>query len=111
MTHTFKVGDHVDWNSEAGQVRSMIKKIVRAPVTFKGYTVRASKEEPQHLIKSDRTDHPAMNKRTAFRKVRSARPGGPCHSPVAPVEGRATRARRCSHVALGEQRKTLWNWV
>ena len=70
MTHTFKVGDHVAWNSEAGRVRGTIKKIVRSPMMFKGYTVRASKQEPQYLIKSDKTDHLAMHKGTALRKVR-----------------------------------------
>ncbi|MGE3108944.1 MAG: HVA1 family protein [Phycisphaerales bacterium] len=74
MTHAFKVGDHVEWNSEAGRVRGTIKKIVRSPIKFKGYTVRASKEEPQYLIKSDTTDHLAMHKGAALRMVREARP-------------------------------------
>jgi hypothetical protein len=47
----FKVGDHVEWNSEAGRVRGTIMKKVTSAITFKGYTVRASKEEPQYLIK------------------------------------------------------------
>jgi hypothetical protein len=36
---------------------------------FKTYTVRASKEEPQYLIKSDKTDHMAMHKGAALKKV------------------------------------------
>ena len=71
MTHTFKVGDHVEWNSEAGRVRGRIKRIVRSAIRFKGYTVRASKEEPQYLIKSDKTDHLAMHKGAALRKARA----------------------------------------
>jgi hypothetical protein len=39
-------------------------------MTFKGYTVRASKDEPQYLIKSDKTDHMAMHKGSALRKLR-----------------------------------------
>jgi Hypervirulence associated proteins TUDOR domain len=42
MTHDFKVGDHVEWNSEAGRVRGTIKKKVTSAITFKGYTVHAS---------------------------------------------------------------------
>ena len=38
-------------------------------ITFKGYTVHASKEEPQYLIKSDKTEHLAMHKGSALRKV------------------------------------------
>ena len=76
MTHTFKVGDHVEWNSEAGRVRGTIKKTVRSTTKFKGYTVRASKEEPQYLIKSDKTDHLAMHKGEALRKVRTSKRSG-----------------------------------
>ncbi len=70
MVHTFKVGDHVEWNSEAGRVRGTIKKKITAPITFKGYTVHASKDEPQYLIKSDKTDHLAMHKESALKKIR-----------------------------------------
>jgi hypothetical protein len=69
MKKDFKVGDHVGWNSEAGRVRGTIKKKVTSAVKFKTYTVRASKEEPQYLIKSDTTDHLAMHKGTALKRV------------------------------------------
>lgn len=70
MKHEFKVGDHVEWNSEAGRVRGTIKKKVTSEVKFKTYTVHASKEEPQYLIKSDKTEHMAMHKGSALTKVR-----------------------------------------
>lgn len=71
MPKDFKVGDHVEWNSEVGLVRGTIQKKVTKEITFKEYTVHASKEEPQYLIKSDKTDHLAMHKGTALRKLRS----------------------------------------
>jgi hypothetical protein len=46
MKKDFRVGDHVGWNSEAGHVRGTIKKKITSAIPFKGYTVRASKEEP-----------------------------------------------------------------
>jgi len=70
MTREFKVGDHVQWNSEAGRVRGTIRKKISSPTKFKTYTVRASKIEPQYLIKSDTTDHLAMPKGSALRKIR-----------------------------------------
>ena len=82
MGNAFKVGDRVSWNSEAGRVSGIIRKKVSAPMKFKGYTVHASKEAPQYLIESDKTDHLAMHKGTALRKIR--RPAGP----------RATSTRR-----------------
>ena len=72
MIHTFKVGDHVEWNSEAGRVRGTIKKRITSEIEFKGYTVHASKEEPQYLIKSDKTDHMAMHKGSALKKLRKS---------------------------------------
>jgi hypothetical protein len=62
------VGDYVGWNSEAGRVHGTIKKRITAPITFKGYTVHASKGEPQYLIKSDKTDHMAMHKGSVLKK-------------------------------------------
>jgi hypothetical protein len=59
----------VSWNSEAGRVCGTIMKKVTSPITFKNYTVRASKEQPQYLIKSDKTDHMAMHKGTALKKI------------------------------------------
>ena len=69
MPHNFKVGDHVEWNSEAGRVRGTIKKTITTRIKFKGYTVHASKEEPQYQIKSDKTDHVAMHKGSALKKL------------------------------------------
>ena len=74
MKHEFKVGDHVEWNSEAGLVRGTIKKKVTSAIKFKTYTVRASKEEPQYLIKSDKTDHLAMHLGSALKKLRKNAP-------------------------------------
>ncbi len=65
----FKRGDHVSWNSEAGRVRGRITRVVTKRITFKGYTVHASPEEPQYQIKSDTTDHIAMHKGSALRKL------------------------------------------
>ena len=69
MKKHFKVGNHVEWNSEAGHVRGTIKKKVTSAIKFKTFTVRASKEEPQYLIKSDETDHLAMHKGAALKKI------------------------------------------
>ena len=69
MKKDFKVGDHVGWNSEAGRVQGTIKKKITTAIKFKTYTVRASKEEPQYLIKSDKTDHMAMHKGAALKKL------------------------------------------
>jgi hypothetical protein len=71
MAHGFKVGDHVEWNSEAGRVRGTIRRKITSETEFKGYIRHASKTDPQYLIESDKTDHLAMHKGSALKKVRA----------------------------------------
>ena len=73
MTRDFKRGDHVEWNSEAGRVRGTIIKKVTSEITFKGYKHHASKKQPQYLIKSDKTDHVAIHKGSALRKIKKSK--------------------------------------
>ena len=67
MAKAFKVGDHVSWNSEAGRVSGRIVRVHRKNVTRNGYVHHASPEEPQYAIKSDKSNHVALHKRTALR--------------------------------------------
>lgn len=67
---TFKIGDRVRWNSEAGRATGVIRKKINSPMKFKGYMVRASAAEPQYLIESEKTDHLAVHKATALHKLR-----------------------------------------
>jgi hypothetical protein len=69
----FKRGDHVEWNSEAGRVRGTVQKKVTKEITFKGYKRHASKEEPQYIIKSDKTDHLAIHKGSTLKKIKKSR--------------------------------------
>ena len=66
MVKTFKCGDHVEWNSEAGMVRGVIFKKVVSDVRVEGYVHHASKKKPQYFIKSDKTDHVAIHKGSAL---------------------------------------------
>lgn len=69
MKRKFKVGDHVAWNSEAGRVSGTIIKVHTKDVDVHGYTHHASRDEPQYEIKSDKTDHIAMHKGSALKKI------------------------------------------
>jgi hypothetical protein len=79
MKKTFRVGDHVVWNSEAGHVSGTIIKVHTKDVDYKGYTHHASQDEPQYEIQSDKTDHIAMHKGAALRRASVCRwlPGHP----------------------------------
>ncbi|WP_043525839.1 DUF2945 domain-containing protein [Litchfieldella xinjiangensis] len=69
MAKRFKVGDHVQWNSEAGMVSGHITRVHTEDAEYKGHKRRASEDEPQYEIKSDKTDHIAMHKDSALTKV------------------------------------------
>jgi hypothetical protein len=70
MAKTFKVGDHVSWNSEAGWVSGRIVQVHTSDVNYKGYVHHASEGDPQYEIKSDKTDHVAIHKGGALRLLR-----------------------------------------
>ena len=70
MTHSFKVGDHVTWNSEAGHVTGTIIRVHLKNTEYKGYTHHATPNDPQYEIKSDKSDHIALHKSSALKRVR-----------------------------------------
>jgi len=69
MAAKFRVGDHVTWNSEAGRVSGRIIKVHTRDTDYKGYRHHASPDDPQYEIQSDKTDHIAMHKGAALRKI------------------------------------------
>ena len=71
MPKIFMRGDHVEWNSEAGRVRGVIMKKVVSDIRIKGYVHHASRDEPQYLIQSDKTDHVAIHKGKALRHIQA----------------------------------------
>jgi hypothetical protein len=70
MAAKFHVGDHVSWNSEAGRVSGKIIAVHTADFDYKGHPRRASPEDPQYSIKSDKTDHIAAHKGGALTLIR-----------------------------------------
>ncbi len=71
MSSRFKLGEHVRWNSEAGPVSGVIRKIHQRDFTWKGYTRHCSEADPQYEIESDKTAHLAMHKGAALQRVDS----------------------------------------
>jgi hypothetical protein len=69
MSRRLKIGDHVAWNSEAGHVTGRIIKVHSKDVDYKGYTRHATPDDPQYEIESDKTDHVAMHKGSALKKI------------------------------------------
>jgi len=70
MAKTFKIGDHVGWNSEAGEVSGRIIRVHTKDVNWKGYVHHANPDAPQYEIKSDKTEHVALHKGSALHRLR-----------------------------------------
>ncbi len=70
MTKSFKVDDHVSWNSEAGRVSGIITRVHTRNFDVNGYTHHASADTPQYEIKSSKTEHIAFHKSSALTKLR-----------------------------------------
>ncbi|WP_322414362.1 hypervirulence associated TUDOR domain-containing protein [Mesorhizobium huakuii] len=69
MADSFKVGDLVSWNSEAGRVSGTIVRVHTRDFQVHGYTHHASEEAPQYEIKSGKTEHIAFHKSSALSKL------------------------------------------
>lgn len=72
-TGRFEVGDHVRWNSEAGYVSGVIIRVHEADFDYKGHTHRASRDEPQYEIRSDRSDHIAAHRGKVLTRIHGHR--------------------------------------
>jgi hypothetical protein len=68
MADQFKKGDKVEWESSQGTIEGTVEKKLTQPTDIKGHHVAASKEEPQYLVKSDKTGKEAAHKPESLTK-------------------------------------------
>jgi hypothetical protein len=64
----FKKGDKVEWSSHAGKAVGVVERKITSDTKAAGRQVRASKDEPQYLVKSDKSGGEAVHKPDALRK-------------------------------------------
>lgn len=68
MTQEPKKGDHVTWNNAGHEIHGTVEKKLTAPMDIKGHHVAASKDNPEFLVKSDKTGAVAAHKAGALEK-------------------------------------------
>ncbi|MFM9976469.1 MAG: DUF2945 domain-containing protein [Sphingomonadaceae bacterium] len=59
---SFKAGDPVAWESSGGHSVGKVVEKLTAPRKIKGHAARASKDDPQYLVKSDKSGKEAAHK-------------------------------------------------
>lgn len=68
MTQDFKKGDKVTWQSHGGTAEGEVLRKVTEDTELAGRTVRASKDEPQYLVRSEKSGGEAVHKPDALTK-------------------------------------------
>ncbi|MDX1933219.1 MAG: DUF2945 domain-containing protein [Capsulimonadales bacterium] len=66
---TFEKGDRVAWDSSQGEVRGKVEKKLTEPTQIKRHQVRASEENPEYLVTSEKTGAEAAHRPEELRKV------------------------------------------
>jgi hypothetical protein len=65
----FKKGDKVKWNSHGGEAVGKVQRKITEETDAGGRHVKASEDEPQYLVKSDKSGGTAVHKPGALRKA------------------------------------------
>jgi hypothetical protein len=68
MADEFRKGDHVSWKTHGTTTEGTVKKKITEETEAGGRTVKASKDEPQYLVESDKSGKEAVHKPGALEK-------------------------------------------
>lgn len=68
MTKTLKKGDKVEWNTSQGKTHGTVEKKLTSETHIKTHKVAASKDDPQYLVKSDKSGKEAAHKPDQLKK-------------------------------------------
>ncbi|OBJ11276.1 hypothetical protein A5659_17025 [Mycobacterium sp. 1165196.3] len=66
----FKKGDKVEWQSHGTTVRGTVEGKITSDTQAAGRTVRASEDEPQYKVRSDKTGADAVHKPESLRRAK-----------------------------------------
>jgi hypothetical protein len=66
---TFRKGDKVSWSSHGSTTTGVVEKKITTETEAGGRHVVASKDEPQYLVKSDKSGGEAVHKPGALKRV------------------------------------------
>ena len=69
MTEDLEKGDRVTWRSHGGSARGEVLRKVTEDTHLAGRDVRASEDDPQYLVRSEKSGGEAVHRRSALRKI------------------------------------------
>jgi hypothetical protein len=68
MATSLKKGDPVSWDTSQGKTHGKVEKKLTSATKIKGHTAKATKDDPQYLVKSDKTGAKAAHKPSELKK-------------------------------------------
>ncbi len=69
MPESFEKGDRVEWDSHGGTAVGEVLRTITSDTEAAGRTVRASEEEPQYEVRSEKSGGTAVHKPEALRRA------------------------------------------
>ncbi len=63
-----KPGDKVAWKTAQGQTRGTVEKKITSETKIKGHAAKATKDDPQYVVKSEKTGAKAAHKPDELKK-------------------------------------------
>ncbi|WP_112238687.1 hypervirulence associated TUDOR domain-containing protein [Kribbella monticola] len=66
---SFRKGDAVEWDSHGGTAQGKVERKITERTEAGGRTVDASPDEPQYLVRSDKSGGTAVHKPSALRRI------------------------------------------
>ena len=68
MTDEFSKGDHVTWKSHGGQAEGTVERAITEDTEASGRKVRASPDDPQYEVRSEKSGKTAVHKPGALHE-------------------------------------------
>ena len=68
MAEEFSKGDHVTWNSHGSTAEGTVERKITKDTEASGRTVRASTDDPQYEVRSDKSGKTAVHKPGALHE-------------------------------------------
>ena len=63
-----KKGDHVEWDTSQGKTSGEVEKKITEPTDIKKHHAAASKDNPEYIVKSDKSGKEAAHKPDELHK-------------------------------------------
>ena len=68
MGEKFHKGDRVTWSSHGGTAEGTVEEEITSDTEAGGRTVRASEDDPQYLVRSEKSGGEAVHKPSALKR-------------------------------------------